>query len=355
MIYFISGGGTAGHIYPAISIADSIRKIDENAKFYYVGIKGKLEEEIAKKEGYEFLPVTSMPLILKPSIKAIKSLNSFIKGVKTSKQYIDKYHPDAIICTGGYVSGPIGYTAKLKKIPLYIHESNAYPGITTNFLDRFSKITFLPYESVKENFKNKKNKVVAGTPIRSQFNMEIKDENHKLTVLSFGGSGGQKSLNEAVGGIFTEYKDFKYDWIHICGRNWEKEFHELVPELPKYATVYTYYYEFYELMKKADLVICGCGAQTLNEVSAMKKPSVLIPKMNVVKNHQYFNAKKYEDENAGVLIKETDLNKDILLEVVDRLMNDREKLKTMGENAGHLFVKDSADIIAKNIYEDLKK
>lgn len=353
MIYFLSGGGTAGHIYPAIAISKAIKKLDKEAKFYYVGIKGKLEEEIAARENYTFLPVTSMPLILKPSIKAIKSSNAFIKGVSKSLKYIKEYKPDAIICTGGYVAGPIGFAAKLKNIPLYIHESNAYPGITTKFLDKFSRITFLPYESVIDNFKKKNNKVVAGTPIRNQFNEMEKESEEKAIVLSFGGSGGQKTLNIAVGNIFNEYNDLPFKWIHICGRDWEKEFHEYVPELPDYATVYTYYHEFYKLMNKADLVICGCGAQTLNEISAMKKPSILIPKMYVVNNHQYYNAKKYEDEKAGVLIKETDLNDKILLEEVNKLIKDRELLTKMGKNAESLYVKDSADIIAKNIYKDL--
>lgn len=355
MIYFLSGGGTAGHIYPAIAISKAIKNLDKDAVFYYVGIKGKLEEEIASREGYTFLPVTSMPLVLKPSLKALKSTNAFIKGVSTSLKYIKKFKPNAIICTGGYVAGPIGFAAKIKNIPLYIHESNAYPGITTKFLDRFSRITFLPYESVIDNFKKKDNKVVAGTPIRNQFNEMVKEESDKPVVLSFGGSGGQKTLNIAVGNIFNKYKDLDFKWIHICGRDWEKEFHEYVKELPDYATVYTYYHEFYKLMNMADLIICGCGAQTLNEISAMKKPSILIPKMYVVNNHQYYNAKKYENENAGVLIKETELNDEVLFKEVKDLINDKEKLIEMGKKAEKLYVKDSADIIAKNIYKDLVK
>lgn len=353
MIYFVSGGGTAGHIYPAISIIEAIKKLDADGKFYYVGISGKLEEEIAKREGITFLPIVSKPLAFRPFKKAFAGINAFFKGVKIAKGDIDKYKPDAVICTGGYVSGPIGYAAHKRHVPLFIHESNAYPGRTTKFLDKFSNITFLPYESVKKQFKKTENKIVTGTPIRKGFTVIESPEKERHIVLSFGGSGGQKTLNDAIRDIFNKNGDLPFDWIHISGRDWEKEFEAAVPNLPKYATVYSYYHDFYNLMAKADLVICGCGAQTLNEVSAMKKPSILIPKMYVVNNHQYLNAEKYEDEFAGKIIKETELTGEKLLAIVKEMLGDPDKLKQMGENANRLYVKDSADIIAKYIYKEL--
>ncbi|MCI6610464.1 MAG: UDP-N-acetylglucosamine--N-acetylmuramyl-(pentapeptide) pyrophosphoryl-undecaprenol N-acetylglucosamine transferase [Ezakiella sp.] len=353
MIYFVSGGGTAGHIYPAISIIEAIKKLDADSEFYYVGISGKLEEEIAKREGITFLPIVSKPLAFRSPKKTFAGIKAFFKGVKIAKTHIDKYKPDAVICTGGYVSGPIGYAAHKKNVPLFIHESNAYPGRTTKFLDKFSKITFLPYESVKKEFKKTENKIVAGTPIRKGFSAIKSPLKERHIVLSFGGSGGQKTLNDAIADIFNKNKSMPFDWIHISGRDWEKEFEAATPDLPKYATVYSYYHDFYDLMAKADLVICGCGAQTLNEVSAMRKPSILIPKMYVVNNHQYLNAKKYEDESAGKIIKETDLTGQRLLDLVKEMLDDPNKLKQMGENANKLYVKDSADIIAKYIYKEL--
>lgn len=351
MRIFLSGGGTAGHIYPAIAIGKEIQK-NTDAEIFYVGIPGLLEEKIAKREGYEFLGIESQPLYLKPSKKAINSMNAFFRGVKLSKQHIDKYKPDAIIITGGYVSGPIGYAAHLKKIPLFIHESNAHYGVTTRFLDRYSTITFYPFKDDYDKLKKKSNKVYGGIPIREDFNI-IKSE-PKNMVLSFGGSGGQKSINEAVAEIFNKHKELPFKWVHITGLNWEKEFAEAVKEIPSYAEVYSYNHELYQIMSEVKLVIAGCGAQGLTEIAAMKKPAILIPKSYVKENHQYYNALKYKEKGAAEMITEDVLDGNSLLKIVNDIINDEERMKTMSENVEEFYEKESTKIITQNILEAIK-
>ncbi len=351
MNIFLTGGGTAGHIYPALAIGKELAK-NIDAKFYYVGVPGLLEEKIAKREGYEFLGIDSKPLYLKPSIKAIKSVKAFFKGVRLSKKYIDEYKPAAVIATGGFVSGPIGYAAHLKKVPLFIHESNAHYGITTRFLDRYSNITFYPFKDDINNFKKKSNKVYGGIPIREDFQI-ITNEPENM-VLSFGGSGGQKSINEAVAEIFNTHKELPFKWVHITGINWENEFKEAVKEIPKYAEVYTYNHDLFQIMSRAKVVVAGCGAQGLTEIAAMRKPAILIPKAYVKENHQYYNALKYKEKDAAEMITEDELNGKKLLEMVESIINDENKIRIMSNNVESFYEPDSTKIIAKNILEAIK-
>lgn len=351
MRIFLTGGGTAGHIYPAIAIGEELKK-QADVEIFYVGVPGLLEEKIVEREGYKFLGIHSKPLYLKPSLKAIKSANAFFKGLRESKKYIKEYKPDAVVATGGYVSGPIGYAAHLKKVPLFIHESNAHYGVTTRFLDRYSDITFYPFKDDIKKFKKSSNKVYGGIPIRSNF--DHYDGQTEDLVLSFGGSGGQKSINEAVAEIFNSHADLPFRWVHICGLNWEKEFQEAVKNLPAYAEVYTYNHELFDIMAKAKVVISGCGAQGLTEIAAMKKPSILIPKSYVKENHQYYNALKYYEKNAAQMITEDQLNGEKLLAMVEDIIESKEKMNQMSENVGQFYEPDSAKIIARNILEALK-
>ncbi|MDD7761775.1 MAG: UDP-N-acetylglucosamine--N-acetylmuramyl-(pentapeptide) pyrophosphoryl-undecaprenol N-acetylglucosamine transferase [Firmicutes bacterium] len=350
MRLFITGGGTAGHIYPAIAIAQEIEKLID-CEIFYVGISGLLEEKIAVREGYTFLGIESKPLILKPCVKAVKNIKAVLRGIKKSKKLIDKYKPDAVISTGGYVAGPICQAAKSRKVPVYIHESNAHYGITTRIIDRFSKITFYPFRDDYEKLKKKSNKVYGGIPIRADF-LDRANEEENL-VLSFGGSGGQKSINEAVAEIFNNEENLNYKWIHITGLDWKKEFGDAVSNIPDYAEVYEYRHDIYEIMKRAKVVIAGCGAQGLTEIAAMKKAAILIPKSYVKENHQYYNALKYKEAGAAEMITEDELNGEKLLNMTDDLIQDDTKRLIMSENIAQFFDPDSAKNIAKHIVGDL--
>ncbi|MDO5716792.1 MAG: UDP-N-acetylglucosamine--N-acetylmuramyl-(pentapeptide) pyrophosphoryl-undecaprenol N-acetylglucosamine transferase [Tissierellia bacterium] len=352
MKYVLTGGGTAGHIYPALAVAEKLKSIDSDSQIFYMGLSNHLEEKLAAKEGYPFLPIVSMPLTLRPSKQTFQSIRTFFKGVKMAKKHFKEIQPDAVLATGGYVSGPVGYAAHLMKIPLYIHESNAHPGVTSRFLDRYSQITFYSYKDCLSKLKGRGEKIFSGTPIRSGFHNQ--KEAPMDLVLSFGGSGGQKSLNEAILTIFNNTKHLPFPWIHIYGLNWEKEFHEGLKQKPEEAEIHSYYHDLFDLMGKASLVICGPGAQTLSELAASRKASILIPKSYVKENHQYYNAKAFADGGAARMVTEDELTADTLMNMVQNLMDSPAERQAMEQAAAAFHTPGSARKIAETIISHLE-
>lgn len=351
----VTGGGTGGHIYPAIAIAGKIREENPVVKIIYVGIKGGPEERIAKKNGYEFWPITAMGIPRKIGKRLFKALLSNIRGFSQAKKIIKDFNPDIVIGTGGYVCAPILYQAARKNIPSIVHESNSYPGMASKFLSNKVDKVLISYKEAKDHFKYKDNIVLTGNPVRSSFNLSYTDEDLKSlgirknlpVVFSFGGSNGSHALNEAVLGLCKKL-DGNFYLLHQTGFRYYDDFLEKMPE-NEYVKVFKYIDNIDLFYGVSDLVIGSSGAMSLAEISLVKKPSILIPKAYTTENHQEYNARTYEKNGASLVILEKDLSPSLLFDSIMSIVKDKEKMKKMGERAYKLSDKKALD----NIYREI--
>ena len=357
MRVILSGGGTGGHIYPAIAIGQKIREENPDASIVYVGIKGGPEEKIAAKNSYEFKAIEAMGIPRRVNKKLFKSLFRNLKGFKQAKQIIKNFNPDIVIGTGGYVCAPILYQATKAKIPAMVHESNSYPGMTSKFLSNKVDRVLISYKEAAKHFKNQKNIVVTGNPVRNNFNLDFNDEDLKRlgidkeipVVFSFGGSNGSFALNKAV---IEMSKDLNGEFylLHQTG-NWFYDSFLKEAKESKYLKVFKYIDNIDLFYAVSDLVIASSGAMSLAEISSVGRPSILIPKAYTTENHQEYNARTYVENNASCMILEKDLTGELLKQKIMSIINDKEKIKSMGENARKLADNSALDKIYQQIEE----
>lgn len=342
MRVIVSGGGTGGHIYPAIAMCQKLEKEIEDIEILYVGIKGKPEERIVKKYAYQFRPIEAMGLPRKISKRLFKSLITNYKGFKEAKKIIKEFKPDLVIGTGGYVCAPVLYQASRKNIKTLIHESNSFPGITTRFLSNKVDLVCISFEEAKKHLKNKKNVYITGNPVRSNFNTDYTEKDLKKlgikkdrpVVFSFGGSNGSKALNKAIKEM-SEMIDGKFYLLHQTGSVYYDDFLENTKE-NEYIKVFSYIDNIDLFYGVSNLVISSSGAMSLSEISSLKKASILIPKAYTTENHQEYNARTYLDKGASSMILEKDLSGKILYENIIQIIDDKEKLDDMGKMASSL-------------------
>ncbi|MCQ4923850.1 undecaprenyldiphospho-muramoylpentapeptide beta-N-acetylglucosaminyltransferase [Tissierella carlieri] len=362
MKYLITGGGTGGHIYPALAIAKEIKRKDKKAEILYVGTEKGLESELVPKEGFQFrtIRVKGMPRkINKESLVAIKEL---IHGINDAKKIIKDFRPNVVIGTGGYVCGPVVYMAKKKKIPALIHEQNAFPGITNKILSRYVDKVAVTFDEAKKYFKYPDRVLNTGNPIRKEILEINKEEAYKVLdidknipfVLSFGGSGGQKTLNDAMY-YFIKESMGKGDIqiIHVTGKRFYDEFIDRLKKdninLNKNIRVFPYLYQIPEAINIATLVVTSSGAITLAEISAVGVPSILIPKSYTAENHQEFNARAFENKGASILVLEKDIKENTLNDIIYSVIQDKERLAQMASKSKKLGKIDASERIVELI------
>lgn len=351
MKIIISGGGTGGHIYPAIAIAQKLEENIKNTEILYVGIKGGPEEKIANKYGYEFRPIEGMGIPRKLNKKFFRSLRTNMRGFKNARKIIKEFKPDIAIGTGGYVCGPIIFQAANAHVPTIIHESNSYPGITSKFLSNKVDALCVSYNEAIKHFKNKDKIIVTGNPVRNNFTNEFIDEDldnlgikkDRPVVFSFGGSNGSYAMNEAVKEM-ADKLDGSFYLLHQTGRGNFDNFMKDLPENP-YLKTFAYIDNIDLFYAVSDLVIASSGAMSLAEISAVGKPSILIPKAYTTENHQQYNAETYVENGAALMILEKDLNADVLYENIISIISDEEKLHEMGEASSKLRQDKASDAI----------
>ncbi len=357
MKVIISGGGTGGHIYPAIAIAQKLQENIGDCEILYVGIKGGPEERIANKYGYEFRSIEGMGIPRKISKRMFKSFIANMKGFNQAKKIIKDFKPDIAIGTGGYVCGPILYQAAHFKIPTLIHESNSYPGFTSKFLSNKVDKVCISYKEAKDHFKYKENIVVTGNPVRTNFTNEynISDLNELgidkdiPVVFSFGGSNGSVSMNKTVSEM-ADRLDGSFYLLHQTGKNHYDKFIEETPS-NMYLKTFAYIDNIDLFYAVSDLVIASSGAMSLAEISAVGKPSILIPKAYTTENHQQYNAETYVKNKASLMILEKDLSADVLYDNIISIIKDSEKMKEMGEASKKLADNNASEKILELVLD----
>lgn len=358
----MTGGGTGGHIYPAIAIADKIRRKHPEAEILFVGTKRGMEKDLVPKHGYdiEFIEVTGFNR--KNLLKNFKTIQTLLKGIAQSKEIIDRFRPDLVIGTGGYVCGPMVRAAHKKGIKTYIHEQNAFPGLTNKMLEKHADKIFISFEESAGYFKNKTKLVLSGNPIRKEFLVcHLKNNREKLglsqtdfMVLCVFGSQGSETLNKAILSTLARIpEDPQIRFYFVTGKAHYQKVLDTLSAMGisdhAHIKIMDYLENMPEYLSAADLVVSRAGALAVSEINACGKAAILIPSPYVADNHQFYNAKVGVDAGAAIMIEEKDLNQMQLFDAIMRLKNNREFLNRMSQKSEGLGKLDSVEVIYENL------
>ena len=362
MKVLFTGGGTAGHINPALAAAGYLKEKEPDVRILYVGNRGGMEERLVAKAGYPMKTVKisgfQRKINFKNMVRNTQTVVRMFTASAEAKKIIREFDPDVCVGTGGYVSGPVLREAAKMGYPCVIHESNAYPGITTKMLAKSMHTVMLAVPEAMKYFDDHVTCVITGNPVRGEVLAAEREASRKAlgldnrpVVLSFGGSLGASALNKAAAYMLAESAKSKaIQHIHGYGQHDEHFLEELAalgfePEKNPQIRTLEYIDNMPQCLSAADLVIGRAGAMTLTEIEAKAKASLLIPSPNVAENHQYHNAMALVNRGAAEIIEEKDLTGELLWEKVRDLVHDPERLNTLGENAGKLEILDASERI----------
>ena len=359
MRIIVSGGGTGGHIYPALTIADTIQKLYPEAEIRFAGTTHGLEKELVPRAGYpiDFIDVQGFKRSL--SVDTFRSVYKLFTGLADTKKLLDSFRPHLVIGTGGYVCGPIVFLAAMKGIPACVQEQNALPGVTNKILSHVVNTIFLGYKEADKYFTGKARKVFTGNPIRKEilshtrwealrfFQLDV----HKKTILITGGSLGAASINKAA---FQLERDLSgrddVQILHATGKNNYEAYKKQMEEAGGFGPniqVFPYLYDMPMALAAADLAVFRAGAIGLAELTAKGIPSILVPFPYATANHQEFNARALESAGAARVILDRELTGDILHEKVEYLLLHDSELREMKAAAGRAGRPEAAMEIAK--------
>ncbi len=357
MRVLMTGGGTGGHINPALAIAALLRRHYPDAQFLFVGAKGRMEERLVPAAGYTLKTVDVRGFQRRLSLKNIgRNLAAAwcaVTATSACTRILKEFKPDIAIGTGGYVSGPILRRAAQMGIPVAVHESNAFPGMTVKMLAKYADVIMLCDEAAEKHLPAEAKTVVTGNPIHQGFQntdralarQELGLDERPL-VLSVGGSLGARRINETMAAVLCRsHAQGTLQHIHATGK---KEYEQTAAVLTAAGVplhgdgiwVRDYIDDMPRCMAAADVVVSRCGAMTLTELPASGKPSVLIPSPYVAENHQYHNAMALVNKGAALCIEEKDLTEDTLWDALQSILNNPERRQQMADNAARAAIRD---------------
>ena len=344
MRVIFAGGGTGGHINPAISIADYAKSQDSEFEALFIGTKRGLESKLVPKAGYDIKYIDISGFNRKNLLKNVSVVAKLIKSRLDCRKIIREFKPDCVVCTGGYVSGPVIMAAAKEGIPSLIHEQNVYPGLTVKGSEKYVDYLAVSFDETVNLMNAKEKCVVTGNPIRTQILEANKEEARKKLgidkpfVLVFGGSLGAQRINDTMLNIIPRIK--QNGNVKLLFGTGERNYDTIrdavtklgIDENDENIQVLPYIDNMAEVMAAADVVVARSGAITVSELAALGKPSVLIPSPNVVRNHQEQNAREFEKNGAAEVITEAELSPDVLYTTVSEMIEDNEYLAKMSEN-----------------------
>ena len=359
MRVLFAGGGTAGHVNPALAIAKYIQGRKPNAEIAFVGTKEGIEASLIPKEGFPIFFIDVHGFKRKISLYNVGALKRAVTSMFEADTLLKEWKPDIVVGTGGYVSGPVLYRAAKMNIPTVIHEQNAFPGITSRMLSRVVDRVLISFEESRSHLKKGRGITLTGNPIREEMILRKKQEareklglDERPYVVSFAGSLGAREINKTMIAFLQKIKDEgEFQFLHSTGeRGWlwmPEKIKEAGIEIADYPhlQVKEYIYNMPDAMAAADLLICRSGAITLGEIAAMNKAAILIPSPNVTNNHQYYNALAFSQAQAAVVIEEKDLTPERLYEEVTGLIRAPQRIRDMEAAAAKLAIYDSTEKI----------
>ncbi len=365
MRVLMTGGGTGGHVYPALAIAEMIKTNCPDSEIAFVGTERGIENRLVPAEGYQLYHIQIQGIRRSLSLSNLKTAYLVMVSPSRAKKIIRSFKPDLVIGTGGYVCWPLLRAASELGIPCMVHESNALPGVAVRQLQKRVDVILTNFEETANLLKEKEKIVNVGNPLRRDCGVIDRaearrrlgiPEDIRFVILSFGGSLGAQRINEAAIGVMKNYSDQREDVMHFHAggaRGFEHAQSMFVGyglEQNKRLVLKDYIYDMPTHMAAADLVICRAGAMTLTELAMMKKPAILIPSPNVTDNHQYKNAKVIADRGGAELIEEKDLTTQSICDAVARIAEDSAYRAQISE-AVAAFAREDA---GKRIYEEIR-
>jgi UDP-N-acetylglucosamine--N-acetylmuramyl-(pentapeptide) pyrophosphoryl-undecaprenol N-acetylglucosamine transferase len=354
----ISGGGTGGHIFPAIAIANALKKLDESTEILFVGANGRMEMEKVPAAGYKIIGLDIQGIQRGSIVKNLQFPVKLLNSVRKSVKIIKDFKPDAAVGVGGYASGPLLYAASIKGIPYLIQEQNSYAGITNKWLGKKASKICVAYDGMEQFFPASKI-IKTGNPIRKdsvniagkqmQALELLKLSAFKKTILVTGGSLGARTLNNSILAGLDKIIAADVQLIWQTGKFYYKSIIEKLGEdyHPDIRIM-----EFVNRMDlayaAADVIISRAGAGTIAELCVIKKPVILVPSPNVAEDHQTKNALALLKDNAAVFIPDRDAEAKLVDKALE-LLNDKDKQKTLSTNIGKLAMPDADEVIAKEV------
>lgn len=361
----ISGGGTGGHIFPAVAIANAIKKRYPDSEILFVGAEGRMEMEKVPAAGYEIVGIKVSGLNRKNPLKALSSLWQFRKSLKKAKQILKSFKPAVAIGVGGYASAPTLYKANALKIPTLVQEQNSYAGITNKFLGKKASKICVAYDGM-ERFFPKDRIVMTGNPVRQELMSEsiTKEDAYKefnldptkKTILLIGGSLGSRTLNMSLLAAIDKLATSDVQVLWQCGKLYAFELNMDIAGRgnPKNIHLHEFITRMDLAYKIADLVISRAGASSISELSLLGKPTILVPSPNVSEDHQTKNAMALVNKDAAILITDADAPKK-LVDTALQVVEDTEKLNSLSANILQLAQSDSANRIVDEVIKLVKK
>ncbi|MBQ4095288.1 MAG: undecaprenyldiphospho-muramoylpentapeptide beta-N-acetylglucosaminyltransferase [Oscillospiraceae bacterium] len=367
----LAGGGTSGHINPAVAIAEIIKKHHPDAEFCFAGTPTGIEAKIVRELGYRFEEIDVHGFQrsfsfenIKRNLKAVKCL-MFAGG--RAKKIIKEFQPNLVIGTGGYVSGPIVRAAAKMKIKTAIHEQNAYPGVTTRILSKLVDKVMLTVIEAKEYLEDGIDYTVTGLPVRAAFaskdraqaKRELGFDENEICILSTGGSLGAWVLNENVAKLLKWEQENAVCVNHIHSYGTHESNKDFIAKLEESGVTVDGYNRFIikdyldmpTCMAAADIVISRCGANALTELQALGRASILIPSPNVAGNHQYHNGMVLQNAGAGIVIEEKNLTENTLIDTVKELCDNKERIYELSQAARRLYIEDTDERVYNALYQ----
>lgn len=359
----ISGGGTGGHIFPAISIANEIKALQPDAQILFVGAIGKIEMDKVPQAGYSIIGLPIAGFERKFTFRNLGVLVKLIRSLFAARKIIKTFQPDVAVGVGGYASGPVMYMAAKAKVPCILQEQNSYAGVTNRILASKVKAICTAYEGMEKFFPKEKT-ILTGNPVR-QFQLDTisKEEAlkafqlqpNKKTILVLGGSGGARSINEAIlnaSEAISNHNEIQVIWQ--TGKTYYAQY-EQSGKLPKVPNLHVA--AFIERMdlayRAADVIVSRSGAGTVSELCIVGKPVILVPSPYVAEDHQTKNAMAMVSKNAALLVKDAETSSKLFSEAVN-LLQDEAKQKLMSEKCKSLALPNAGKDIAKIILSYVK-
>ncbi len=364
MKVIISGGGTGGHIFPAVAIADALKKNNPSTEILFVGAKGKMEMEKVPAAGYKIEGLDIAGMQRKLTLKNLLLPFKIVKSLTAARSIVKSFKPDVAVGVGGYASGPLLQICGWMGIPYFIQEQNSYAGVTNKLLSKKAQNIFVAYKGMDKFFETNKI-IMSGNPVRGQISsqgitmkeakVKVGVSAEKKAVLVFGGSLGARTLNDAIAAQAELIKmngDVSIIWQ--VGKLYFEEFAKssvaalpnvkIMPFIEDMATAYA----------AADVVVSRAGALTISELGLLGKPTILVPSPNVAEDHQTHNAMALVNEGAAILVKDTEAKTNLLSKVYE-LVKDEKKQQELSKNLLKLGQHNAADFIANHIINFIKK
>jgi len=359
----LAGGGTAGHINPALAIAGYAKDKDADTKILFIGTKRGLESTLVPKSGYDIEYIEVEGLSKKLTLKNFKSLLHMLTAKAKCKKIIKNFKPDVVVGTGGYVCAPAVMAANSMGIPTLIHEQNVFPGSAIKLLSKKSSVTAISFDDSRKYLSGAREILFTGNPIRpsilscdrEQSRLSLGVGNKKFIVI-FGGSLGAARINSvALNYIKNNSVSSDHKILFATGqRNYDEIMQKIKDEgisLNKDITVTNYIHNMDQVMNAADLVVCRSGAITVSELSALGKPAILVPSPNVTNNHQEYNARALSDNGAAITILEKDFNEKSLSIAINSILSDEKAQKQMSDKSISISSVNALDIIYTKLRE----